>query len=71
MTVTILGRVKPPKWENSSGRWSVMRCMKPINEGHVAEPGLAVLEGMLTELSSACRTTRGLLVPELETGVRP
>uniref|UniRef100_A0AAU1IDK6 Uncharacterized protein n=1 Tax=Streptomyces sp. NBC_00180 TaxID=2903632 RepID=A0AAU1IDK6_9ACTN len=31
----------PPRWANSNARRGVMPCMRPINEGHVAEPGLA------------------------------
>lgn len=39
-----LGRVKLPAQQNSRGRRRVMPCMKPINEAHVAVPGLAVVE---------------------------
>ncbi|MEW2078900.1 MULTISPECIES: DUF6207 family protein [unclassified Streptomyces] len=37
-------RVAPAGRENSSERWSVVPGMRPINDTHVAEPGLAVVE---------------------------
>jgi hypothetical protein len=39
-----LGWVKTPREQNLLGRWRVVPCMRPINEAHVAEPGLAVVE---------------------------
>lgn len=37
-------RVTPPGGENSGRRRSVVPGMRPINDAHVAEPGLAVVE---------------------------
>ncbi|MEU5524859.1 DUF6207 family protein [Streptomyces sp. NPDC047860] len=33
-----------PGQENFGRRWSVVPGMRPINDAHVAEPGLAVVE---------------------------
>lgn len=38
------GRVKTPREQNFLGRRRVVPCMRPINQAHVAEPGLAVVE---------------------------
>lgn len=40
----LLGRVNPPRVQNFCGRWRVVPDMGPVNEVHVAEPGLAVIE---------------------------
>ncbi len=36
--------MKPSRSKNRPGRRRVVPCVKPINEAHVAEPGLAVVE---------------------------
>lgn len=59
MAGTLLGRVKPPGSENLLGRWRVVPCMQPINEAHVVEPGLAVVE------IAACDDQTAFAVQEL------
>lgn len=44
MAGTLLGRVKTPGSENFCRRRRVVPCMRQINEAHLAEPGLAVVE---------------------------
>lgn len=36
--------MKPPRLENFCGRRDVVLCVRQINDAHVAEPGLAVVE---------------------------
>ncbi|MEV5010380.1 DUF6207 family protein [Streptomyces sp. NPDC055692] len=56
---TLLGRVKPPGSKNLVRCRRVVPCMEPINEAHVVEPGLAVVE------VAACDDQTAFAVQEL------
>lgn len=53
MTATLRSRVKPPEWENFCERRGVVLCMRPINDTHVAGPGLAVVEAAAADDETA------------------
>ncbi|MFE7215144.1 DUF6207 family protein [Streptomyces sp. NPDC057611] len=48
-----------PRMENFCGRRLVVPCMEPVNEAHVVEPGLAVVE------IAACDDQTAFAVQEL------